>query len=173
MIACGPSTEWVETRAAWGLAGHHASYKTGAPDSQKLRSRERSRHRTFGLCPYPEWLFANTHEHRHIHMNVLLPYFRLTCTLWGKVTSAALQCWTRPRASSWAFKWSAQEKGWWEVTRSRVLILQSAGNSAPSEAVPSDSERDICWLLENKEHKNYNFKNILLIQKSSYLTLDN
>lgn len=95
--------------------------------------------------------WVSTHSHS---FPPRLLHCRLTSTLWGKVTSVALQCWTRPWASSCAFKWSAQEKGWEEVKRSRVLILQSAGNSAPSEEVVSDSENGTCWLLEDNEHKN-------------------
>lgn len=84
------------------------------------------------------------------YFKTLLFAFRITCRLWGKVISVALQCWMTPWASSCAFKWSAQVKGWEEVKRSRVLILQSTGNSVLSEDGISDSDNDTCEVFRKQ-----------------------
>lgn len=72
--------------------------------------------------------------------------------LGGRVTAAARQCWATPWASSCAFTWSAQAKGWEEVKRSRVLILQSTGNSGLSGEGLSDAENDLREILQKTKN---------------------
>lgn len=79
----------------------------------------------------------------------------ITCTLCGKFVSIALQCWANPWASSCAFRCSAQVKGWEEVNKSRVLILQSAGNSCLGEGGTSGTATGKWRSLQNRNSITY------------------